>query len=259
METIKEIEQAFLQAESEGTDAVRLCLARYQGDPRKGVQALCQRMVRREEALKAERLRMEEMLTFEKKYGAAGFVCGIDEAGRGPLAGPVVAGAVILPRDHVILYLDDSKKLSPKKREELYDVIKREAVSYGIGMASHTRIDEINILQATYEAMKEAVSKLSVRPDVLLNDAVRIPGLTTPQVPLIHGDARSASIAAASIMAKVTRDRIMEDYAREYPDYGFDVHKGYGTAAHIAALKAYGPCPIHRQSFIRSVLEPAHE
>ena len=177
-------------------------------------------------------------------------MCGIDEVGRGPLAGPVVACAVILPKDCQILYLNDSKKLTAKKREELYEVIMKEAVSVGLGMASPARIDEINILQATYEAMREAVGKLSVTPQILLNDAVTIPEVIIPQVPIIKGDAKSVSIAAASIVAKVTRDKMMEEYDKIMPQYGFASNKGYGAAVHIEALKIYGPSPIHRKSFI---------
>ena len=162
----------------------------------------------------------------------------------------MVAGAVILPRDSKILYLNDSKQLTAKKRDELYDVIMREAVAVGIGYASPARIDEIKILQATYEAMREAISKLSVKPDVLLNDAVKIPQVDIRQVPIIKGDAKSVSIAAASIIAKVTRDRLMEEYDKVLPGYGFASNKGYGSAEHIAALKEIGPSPIHRQSFI---------
>ena len=190
------------------------------------------------------------MKEYEHKYEHLGYLCGIDEVGRGPLAGPVVACAVILPKDCDILWLNDSKKLTAKKREELYDVIMEGAVSVGIGMASPERIDEINILQATYEAMRQAVSKLSVQPQLLLNDAVTIPGIQIPQVPIIKGDAKSVSIAAASIVAKVTRDRMMEEYDKVLPEYGFASNKGYGSAAHIEALKKYGPSPIHRKTFI---------
>ena len=161
-----------------------------------------------------------------------------------------MAGAVILPKDCQILYLNDSKKLTAKKREELYDVIMKEAVAVGIGYASPARIDEINILQATYEAMREAISKLPIQPDVLLNDAVKIPGVNIYQVPIIKGDAKSVSIAAASIVAKVTRDRLMEEYDAHIPEYGFASNKGYGSAQHIEALKKYGPSPIHRRSFL---------
>ncbi len=206
---------------------------------------------RRLEKLQAERARIEEMKVYEKQYASYGHICGIDEVGRGPLAGPVVAAAVILPPDCGILYINDSKKLSEKKREELYPLIMEQALAVGIGQASPERIDEINILQATYEAMREAIHKLSIRPDILLNDAVEIPEVDIVQVPIIKGDAKSISIAAASIVAKVTRDRMMIEYDATMPEYGFASNKGYGTAAHIAALKANGPTEIHRKSFIQ--------
>ena len=176
-----------------------------------------ERKRRQQEKLEKELERLAAMSVYEKEYEEASYICGIDEAGRGPLAGPVVAGAVILPKDETILYLNDSKKLSPKKRDSLYDEIMEKAVAVGIGMASPARIDEINILQATYEAMREAVGKLAVNPDILLNDAVTIPGVEIPQVPIIKGDAKSISIAAASIVAKVTRDRLMEEYDQVLP------------------------------------------
>ncbi len=194
--------------------------------------------------------RTEGLKVYERQYESLGFVCGIDEVGRGPLAGPVVAGAVVLPKDCKILYLNDSKKLSEKKREELYEVIKEGAVSVGIGIVGPEIIEEINILNATYEAMRRAVAELTVVPDVLLNDAVTIPGLPMKQVPIIKGDAKSVSIAAASIMAKVTRERMMEEYAKIYPEYDFASNKGYGTAKHMEALRKYGLTPIHRKSFI---------
>ena len=181
-----------------------------------------------------------------------GYVCGIDEVGRGPLAGPVVAGAVILPKDCDILYINDSKQLSEKKREELYDIIMEKAVAVGIGMVSPARIDEINILNATYEAMREAISKLKVQPQVLLNDAVTIPKVDIKQVPIIKGDAKSISIGAASIVAKVTRDRLMVEYENILPGYGFASNKGYGSKEHIEALQKLGPTPIHRRSFIKN-------
>ena len=192
------------------------------------------------------------MSTFEEEYKDYQYICGIDEVGRGPLAGPVVAGAVILPKDDMILYLNDSKKLSEKKREMLYDEIMNRAVATGIGMASPARIDEINILQATYEAMRMAIDNLKVRPDILLNDAVTIPQVDILQVPIIKGDAKSISIAAASIIAKVTRDRLMVEYDKVLPGYDFASNKGYGTKAHIAGLKELGPTPIHRRSFIHN-------
>lgn len=204
------------------------------------------------EKLEQELMRLKQMEQYEKEYESFGVVCGIDEAGRGPLAGPVVAGAVILPKDCRILYLNDSKKLSPKRREELFSEIQEKAVSFGTGVVSPEEIDEINILQATYKAMRQAFEKLTPAPEVLLNDAVTIPGLSPNlvQVPIIKGDAKSVSIAAASIVAKVTRDHMMEEYDKLYPEYGFAGHKGYGTAAHMAAIREYGLCPIHRRSFI---------
>lgn len=204
--------------------------------------------------LKAEIERIEAMREFEDKYDYLNYICGIDEAGRGPLAGPVVAGAVVLKKGAKILYVNDSKKLSEKKRNELFDIIKEEAVSYGIGIVSEQRIDEINILQATFEAMRTAVKELKVIPDILLNDAVTIPGIDINQVPIIKGDAKSLSIASASILAKVTRDRMMEEYDLKYPDYGFAKHKGYGTKSHIDAIKTFGPCPIHRKTFIKNFI-----
>ena len=222
----------------------------YENDERSGVQKLIQQYRKKLQALENERARTEIMKEYEHKYEHLGYLCGIDEVGRGPLAGPVVACAVILPKDCDILWLNDSKKLTAKKREELYDVILEGAVSVGIGMASPERIDEINILQATYEAMRQAISKLSVQPQLFLNDAVTIPEVQIPQVPIIKGDAKSVSIAAASIVAKVTRDRMMEEYDKVLPEYGFASNKGYGSAAHIEALKKYGPSPIHRKTFI---------
>ena len=206
--------------------------------------------------LAQEKERIENMCVYEKEYEAFSYICGIDEAGRGPLAGPVVAGAVILPKDSQILYLNDSKKLTEKRREELYEVIMQEAVAVGIGIVSPARIDEINILQATYEAMREAVGKLCVEPNVLLNDAVTIPMIPPHivQVPIIKGDAKSVSIAAASIVAKVTRDRLMTEYEEVLPGYGFASNKGYGSSEHIVALKKYGPTPIHRRSFIHNFI-----
>lgn len=211
-----------------------------------------EQLKKRQEKLEAEIARIEGLKVYERKYEEYGLVCGIDEAGRGPLAGPVVAGAVILPRDSRILYLNDSKKLTEKRRELLYDEIMEKAVAVGIGVVSRERIDEINILQATYEAMREAVKKLDPCPDVLLNDAVTIPGILKMQVPIIKGDAKSVSIAAASIVAKVTRDRMMAEMDKKYPGYSFASNKGYGSAAHIAALKKLGPCEIHRRTFIKN-------
>ena len=203
-----------------------------------------------EEKLALERQRLEGMREFENKYSDLGAVAGIDEAGRGPLAGPVVAAAVILPKDIFLPFLNDSKKVTEKRRDVLFDQIKQEALAYGIGIASNALIDEINILQATYEAMREAISKLNKTPDILLVDAVHIPDINIKQVGIVKGDAKSVNIAAASILAKVTRDRLMLEYDKIYPEYGFASNKGYGTAKHIEALKAHGACDIHRRTFI---------
>ena len=230
-------------------------LEQYREDPRAGVQTLVKRAEKAIAALEQEKERVWEMQSFEREYRPCGVICGIDEAGRGPLAGPVVAAAVCLPEDCELLYVNDSKKLSEKKREELFDQIRETAVSYGIGIVGPDVIDKINILQADYEAMRIAVSQLKPQPEVLLNDAVRIPGLSMKQVPIIRGDAKSLSIAAASILAKVTRDRMMAEYDKIYPEYGFAGNKGYGSASHIEALKTYGPCPIHRRSFIGHFVE----
>lgn len=231
-----------------------LFMEQYKDDSRNGVVALVAKAQKQMDAYEKELQRTENMKKFEKQYADYEYICGIDEVGRGPLAGPVVACAVILPKDCKILYLNDSKQLSEKKREELYDVIMQQAVAVGIGSASPERIDEINILQATYEAMREAIQNLSVKPDILLNDAVTIPQVDIPQVPIIKGDAQSVSIAAASIVAKVTRDRLMVEYDKVMPEYHFASNKGYGAAAHIEALKKYGATPIHRKTFIKNLL-----
>ena len=241
-----------LQAAS--VDELPAFIAAHEKDERAGVQALINKAKKRRLDYEKELLRTEKMKEYERKYASFSYICGIDEVGRGPLAGPVVAGAVILPRDCRILYLNDSKQLSEKKREELYEVIMENAVSTGLGFVSPERIDEINILQATYKAMRQAIGKLEKEPDLLLNDAVTIPGVEIRQVPIIKGDAKSVSIAAASIIAKVTRDRLMVQYDEIYPEYGFASNKGYGAAAHLEALKKYGPTPIHRRSFLKNLL-----
>lgn len=213
-----------------------------------------ERLRKKEEKLRKELERLEVMSAYEKEYAQYTHICGIDEVGRGPLAGPVVACAVVLPKDVTILYLNDSKKLSEKKRELLYDEIMEKAVAVGNGAVGPARIDEINILQATYEAMRMAIEdltgKLGKEPDLLLNDAVTIPEVDIPQVPIIKGDAKSISIAAASIVAKVTRDHLMIEYDQVLPGYDFAKNKGYGTKAHIAGLKELGATPIHRKTFI---------
>lgn len=248
--SIKEIELEFVNAVESRETLYHL----YETDMRQGVQKIIAKYKKADEKMRLEIARVEQMCEYEKTYAGCEYICGIDEVGRGPLAGPVVACAVILPKDCRILYVNDSKQLSAKKREELYEEILAKAISVGIGMASPQRIDEINILQATYEAMREAISKLSVKPDLLLNDAVTIPDVPIKQVPIIKGDAKSISIAAASIVAKVTRDRLMEEYDTVLPGYGFASNKGYGSSEHIAALKEIGATPIHRQSFIKNFI-----
>lgn len=249
--TIKAIKKEFQAAED---FMLPVFMETYKEDERNGVQMLIMRAQKRLQSLEAEKERTEQLKKYEKKYDSYTYICGIDEVGRGPLAGPVVAGAVVLPKDCQILYINDSKKLSAKKREELYEIIMEQAVATGIGMVSPQRIDEINILQATYEAMREAISKLAVIPDILLNDAVTIPAVDIKQVPIIKGDAKSISIGAASIIAKVTRDHLMEEYHKIMPEYGFASNKGYGCAMHIEAIKKYGPTPIHRNTFIKNFL-----
>lgn len=249
MKSIKDIREDFQAACLEELPEF---VDKYLNDERDGVQKIVASARKKLDALEKEKQRIENLKVFERKYADYEFICGIDEVGRGPLAGPVVAGAVILPKDCDILYINDSKQLSEKKREELFEIISEKAVACAVGYASPERIDEINILQATYEAMREAVSSLSVKPDILLNDAVTIPKVEIKQIPIIKGDAKSISIGAASIYAKVTRDRLMRQYDKVFPEYDFAGNKGYGSAAHIEALKKYGPTPIHRRSFIKN-------
>ena len=248
--SIAQIKKEFAEAKEGSLEEL---FAQYAMDERSGVKAVLNSYRKKQEKLAKERVRLEEMRSYEHQYERYGYVCGIDEAGRGPLAGPVVAGAVILPEDCEILWLNDSKQLSEKKREALYDEIMEKAVAVGLGVVSQERIDEINILQATYEAMREAVGKLDPQPEILLNDAVTIPGLSQRQIPIIKGDAKSQSIAAASVVAKVTRDHMMIALDEAYPQYGFASNKGYGSAAHMAALREYGPCPLHRRTFIHNI------
>lgn len=247
--SIQAIKEEFQLAKEEEVADI---IIKYQEDPRAGVKNLIDKYHKKQEALESERHRVYEMTSFERTYGEYSYICGIDEVGRGPLAGPVMAAAVILPKNCDILYINDSKQLSEKMREKLFDEIMEKALSVGVGSVPPAKIDEINILQATYEAMRQAIGNLSVTPDILLNDAVTIPKVPIKQVPIIKGDAKSVSIAAASIIAKVTRDRIMTAYDKLFPAYGFASNKGYGSAEHIEALKLYGPTPLHRASFIKN-------
>jgi len=210
-----------------------------------------------DKAREKEELRLEEMRKEERAALELSPIAGVDEAGRGPLAGPVVAACAVIPLDYPFYYLNDSKKMSEKRREALFEVLQKEAIAFGIGIVSPERIDEINILQATYEAMREALKdmekRFSLSPKILLNDAVTIPAIPIPQKAIVHGDAKSLSIAAASVLAKVTRDHIMLEYDEQYPKYGFKQHKGYGTKVHREAILTHGPCPIHRRSFLKNL------
>lgn len=245
---ITEIQKEFKEAD---IDILPDFIQEYINDGRPGVSKIIGQAQKKMEKLRIEKERIERLKEYEYKYwDQYEFIGGIDEVGRGPLAGPVVTACVILPKDCDILYINDSKKLTATKREELYEEIMEKAISVSIGAASEARIDEINILQATYEAMRQAIEESKVEPQMLLNDAVTIPQVKIPQVPIIKGDAKSISIGAASIIAKVTRDRMMVEYDSIYPEYHFASNKGYGSAEHIEALKKYGPCPIHRRSFI---------
>lgn len=241
-----------LELQAAAHDELPVFINKYACDERAGVQELVHRAEKMLAKYEDELIRIEGMKKYEKMYAQCEYICGIDEVGRGPLAGPVVACAVVLPKDCDILYLNDSKQLSEKMRNMLYEEIIEKAVGVGIGMASNERIDEINILQADYEAMREAVGRLGFTPDILLNDAVTIPGLDIRQVPIIKGDTKSISIAAASIVAKVTRDRMMVEMDSKYPGYNFAKNKGYGSREHIEAIKCMGASPIHRKTFIKS-------
>ena len=256
-ETISQIQERYRALNPADQHDLETFAASLEGDGRAAARLAVKKAENALQKLLLERSRLEQMRLYERSCDEEGYtlICGIDEAGRGPLAGPVVAGAVILPKDCEILGLNDSKKLSEKRREKLYDEIMEKATAVGVGVVGSRRIDEINILQADYEAMCEAIGKLSVMPQILLNDAVTIPHVRIPQKNIVHGDAKSVSIAAASIIAKVTRDRMMEEYDALFPEYGFARHKGYGTADHYAAIRKYGPCAIHRMSFLRNLSE----
>lgn len=244
---ISEIKSTLEAASFEELDRV---LDTFRSDERAGVQKLIVQYEKKKQGYVKELERLEVMRRFENQYKDSPYICGIDEVGRGPLCGPVVACAVILPKDAQILYINDSKQLSEKKRELLYDEIMEKAVAVGIGVVSPDDIDELNILQATFKAMRIAIGNLSVEPTLLLNDAVTIPEVDIPQVNIIKGDAKSMSIAAASIVAKVTRDRMMVEYDKLFPQYALAKNKGYGSKEHIEALRKYGSCPIHRKTFI---------
>ncbi len=225
-------------------------------DERKSVQNIAIKMAKKLDLIRKEEERLELINTYEKEGYSKGYlyIGGIDEAGRGPLAGPVVASVVVFKPNTKIEGINDSKKLSEAKREELFDIIKEQAIDYGIGIVNNEEIDEINILNATYLAMKKALNCLKNTPDYLLIDAATIPGINIDQKPIIKGDSKSISIAAASILAKVTRDNIMYQYDEMFPEYGFKSHKGYGTKEHYEAIEKYGITRIHRKSFLKNVL-----
>ena len=251
---IQEIKAAYQALDPDDEPMLQQFIHTYGTEARSGVQTLVEQTKKKLVQLEAEYVRSEKMLAFERKYHAMGsrYICGIDEVGRGPLAGPGVACAVILPEDEMLLHLNDSKQVSASRRDELFDEIQEKAIASAVGIVSPQRIDEINILQATYEAMHQAVERLKVTPDLLLVAAVTIPAMPMKQVGIIKGDAKSVSIAAASILAKVTRDRMMVEYDALYPEYGFAKHKGYGSQMHIEAIREYGSCPIHRRTFIKN-------
>ncbi len=251
MRTISEIKNSYIDAT---VDDIEAFIRENGDDERSGVKKLVDKALRDKDALIKELKRIDEMKAFDKSFTTKSYIAGMDEVGRGPFAGPVCVAAVILPKDCDILYINDSKKVSKSKRAELDKMIKEQAIAYSYGLVSSTTIDEINILEATRYAMKLAVEGLNVKPDFVLVDSVKKLDIDVPYSSMDRGDALSYSIAAASIIAKVHRDKIMEDYAKEYPQYGFDRNSGYGTAEHIEAIKKYGPCPIHRMSFIGNVL-----
>ena len=255
MDNDKSIRQ--IQDEYKGTSDAMLpaFIDEYIKDGRPGVSKIISQAQKKMVKLQHERARVLKMTEYEKKYSDYEYICGIDEVGRGPLAGPTVAGAVILPKDLLIYYINDSKKLSETRREKLYDEIMDKAVSAAIGIVNVESINKTdNISLSVYEAMRQAIDKLEVKPDLLFVDAVRIPDVAIKQIPIVKGDAKSISIAAASIIAKVARDRIMVELDSIYPGYGFKDNKGYGTKEHINALKTLGKTPIHRDKFIRNFI-----
>lgn len=251
--SIKEIEQ---KISGKSTDEALHILYSIKNDKRKSYIKLIKKYEKIKLDIQNEIERFNRMCVFEKKLFNKGYklIAGIDEAGRGPLAGPVVAASVILPENVFIPGLDDSKKLAPEKRDQLYDVISEKAIALSTGIVDVEVIDSINILNATKMAMETAVRKLAPKPEYILIDAVELPQFSIKQKAIIKGDSKSISIAAASIIAKVTRDRILDKLHNEYPDYGFVHHKGYGTKQHVDAIKKYGVCPIHRMSFLKNII-----
>ncbi|NLB41884.1 MAG: ribonuclease HII [Clostridiales bacterium] len=250
--TISEVKEILIQEES----ISETLLAAMKDDSRIGIQKLLERYYREQEEQKRKQEKAQRMLIYERMLWSKGysFIGGIDEAGRGPLAGPVVSACVVLPKELIIEGVDDSKKLSPHKREYLFDIIMEKALSVGFGIVDHNQIDKVNIYQATKESMEQAVNACKQSPDYLLLDAMQLKRIPLAQLSLIGGDGKSQTIAAASIIAKVTRDKIMVSFAKIYPEYGFEKHKGYGTEEHVEAIRKHGLSPIHRKSFLTKIL-----
>lgn len=248
MKNISEIRDEYAACSVQGLNEFIIC---YDLDERNGVKKIIAAARKKLEEYEAEIIRVSSMSKFERQFCEHGYICGVDEVGRGPLAGPVVAAAVVFPKDIIVPYINDSKKLTEAKREELFNHIMCEAVSVGFGSVDNNKIDEINILQSTFEAMRQAVSDLNVKPDIVLVDGnKKIPSLNINQQAIVKGDAKSLSIAAASIVAKVVRDRYMKEMGIKYPMYDFASNKGYGSKKHLTGIKEFGISPIHRKSFI---------
>ncbi|MGP1433452.1 MAG: ribonuclease HII [Catonella sp.] len=248
MKNISEIKEEYANY---SIPKLREFVACYRNDERSGVKKIIEMAKKKFENYEMEINRVKSMSKFERQFSENGYICGVDEVGRGPLAGPVVAAAVIFPKDLIIPYINDSKKVKETKREELFNCIMSEAISVGFGSVDNNRIDEINILQATFEAMREAVSALNIRPDIVLVDGnKKIPILDIEQQAVVGGDSKCLSIAAASIVAKVVRDRFMKDMDLKYPMYGFASNKGYGSAKHYAGIREFGISPLHRKTYI---------
>lgn len=249
MKGIEKIKAEYSACEEKNLPAF---IKEYEEDERAGVIKLVLAAKKKQELYLLELNRLKELWKFEEKFSSGGYICGVDEVGRGPLAGPVVAAAVILPKDALLLYANDSKLLSEKKRNQLFDEILNTAICVGVGSADHQKIDEVNILNATFLAMKEAIDSLTVKPDFVLVDGDKeIPNLSIPQKAIVQGDRKSISIACASIIAKVSRDREMEELDKVYPGYSFDKNKGYGSKCHYEGLDLLGPSPIHRKRYLR--------
>lgn len=253
MKTISEINVEFTNC---SIDTIDKLINYYFQDNRKGVQDIIKRAIKRKENYEKEQLRISQLYEYENVFYKQGkiYIAGVDEVGRGPLAGPVVSAAVILPKNAFLIGVNDSKKLSEKQRKTLFQEINEQAIEIQISMENSNVIDEINILQATIKSMEKAINNFKQKPEQIIVDAVKLPNVNISQLNMNKADEKSISVAAASIIAKVTRDEIMDKYHEIYPEYAFNKNKGYGTKEHIDALKKYGPCPIHRMSFLKNLL-----